>query len=347
MRARPTGPGVRSHVFSIIAVLLSAAVFAAIVWGWAWAPRGVTVIVDGKATTYATKATTVGAFLDSLRIARAQGDLVSPPPSSSLAAGDTVVVRHAVPVTLTMGGVRVTERVVGYTVADALVAAGVDPFSGVLVSPALSDPLKPGMSVAVRNSWLRTWAEEYPVPCGTQVEEDDRLEVGKRVVRDPGRTGVGVRRYEAVIVKGKPGPARLVSDEVAVAPLDQIIIVGVKRASEPAAVSRAVLKPATYSVVPTAPAAGDRIEVVATAYAPNSWSGGPHTATGMLAGFGIIAVDPRVIPLGTRLYVPGYGYGLAADTGGAIKGHRIDVCFDHEWQCNDWGRKTLYVTIVK
>lgn len=70
------------------------------------------------------------------------------------------------------------------------------------------------------------------------------------------------------------------------------------------------------------------------------------TKTGTRARFGIVAVDPRVIPLGTRVYVEGYGPGLAADIGGAIKGHRIDLCFNSSHQARLWGRKTVRVWIV-
>lgn len=89
-----------------------------------------------------------------------------------------------------------------------------------------------------------------------------------------------------------------------------------------------------------------KLTVVATAYAPGAGAG-YITATGAKAGRGIIAVDPDVIPLGTKLYVPGYGYGVAADTGGAINGKRIDLCFDTRSKAMNWGRRTVNVYIVK
>jgi 3D (Asp-Asp-Asp) domain-containing protein len=86
------------------------------------------------------------------------------------------------------------------------------------------------------------------------------------------------------------------------------------------------------------------LTVEATAYWPDpAWSDG-MTATGVRARYGVVAVDPSVIPLGTHLYIPGYGQAVAADTGAAIVGDRIDVCFDTAWQAQDWGVR--YVTVA-
>ncbi|MDQ2985846.1 MAG: 3D domain-containing protein [Armatimonadota bacterium] len=72
-----------------------------------------------------------------------------------------------------------------------------------------------------------------------------------------------------------------------------------------------------------------------------------RTAMGLPAKFGVVAVDRRVIKLGTRLYVEGYGYAIAGDTGGAIKGNRIDLCFDEYNQAIRWGRRDVRVHILK
>ena len=85
---------------------------------------------------------------------------------------------------------------------------------------------------------------------------------------------------------------------------------------------------------------------VATAYddSPESqgkWVG--KTASGMKPQVGVIAVDPKVIPLGTKLYVEGYGNCIAGDTGGAIKGRRVDLFMNTRKECYNWGRKSVKV----
>ncbi len=89
--------------------------------------------------------------------------------------------------------------------------------------------------------------------------------------------------------------------------------------------------------------------VEATAYTPSvqetdsdPWT----TASGMKSGLGVVAVDPRVIPLGSKLYVEGYGYAIAGDTGGAIRGNRIDVFFYSQEEMVTWGRRWVRVFVL-
>ena len=86
---------------------------------------------------------------------------------------------------------------------------------------------------------------------------------------------------------------------------------------------------------------GQTLTVVSTAYAIHG-----TTATGLRTRRGICATDPRVIPLGTKFDVPGYGRCVAADTGGAIKGNRIDVWVETEAEALQWGLRTVTVSIL-
>jgi len=106
----------------------------------------------------------------------------------------------------------------------------------------------------------------------------------------------------------------------------------VRQAASPTAAS-----PATGAPVG---ASGHTLTVTATAYTLDG-----RTATGAPVGYGVVAVDPSVIPLGTRLTIPGYGEGVAADTGGAIQGATIDLWFPSAAEAAAWGRRTVTITL--
>jgi 3D (Asp-Asp-Asp) domain-containing protein len=92
------------------------------------------------------------------------------------------------------------------------------------------------------------------------------------------------------------------------------------------------------------------IAMSATAYDPSAGRGSRatfRTSSGLRAQYGLVAVDPRVIPLGTKLFVEGYGFALAADRGSAIKGNRIDLCYNSRSQCYSFGRKKVTVHVLR
>ena len=91
---------------------------------------------------------------------------------------------------------------------------------------------------------------------------------------------------------------------------------------------------------------GKVMMMLATGYSPQEPGLDDHTASGMKAQHGVVAVDPRVIPLGTRLNVEGYGNCIAGDTGSAIKGNRIDLCFDTLAECNAYNTGMVRVEIL-
>jgi 3D (Asp-Asp-Asp) domain-containing protein len=97
---------------------------------------------------------------------------------------------------------------------------------------------------------------------------------------------------------------------------------------------------ASPAVTTVASPSGSRMTVQSTGYCLRG-----TTATGIPTGWGVVAVDPAVIPLGTKMFVPGYGEGVAADTGSAVKGAIIDVWFPSCAQALQWGRRTVTITL--
>ncbi|HEY4412369.1 MAG TPA: 3D domain-containing protein, partial [Gaiellaceae bacterium] len=97
----------------------------------------------------------------------------------------------------------------------------------------------------------------------------------------------------------------------------------------------------TAAPAPAPAASGGRTIVVSS----TGYSLPGHTATGMPVGWGVVAVDPSVIPLGTRMTIPGYGEAVAADTGSAVRGADIDLWFPTLAQARAWGRRTVTITL--
>ena len=124
-------------------------------------------------------------------------------------------------------------------------------------------------------------------------------------------------------------------------------LAGVEAAAEAArarteAMGTAAPTRSAAAVVAAPVASGGRrtITVTASGYAlPGS------TATGVPVGWGVVAVDPSVIPLGTRMTIPGYGTGVASDTGSGVRGAEIDLWFPTEAAALAWGRRTVTITL--
>ena len=121
-------------------------------------------------------------------------------------------------------------------------------------------------------------------------------------------------------------------------PVSKVIIQGTSKAK------RMYMMPKRMTVVKVH-------SLLATGYYPGPEDCGPYadglTANGMKAGYGVCAVDPKLIPLGTKLYVENYGYCIAADTGGSIKGNKIDLCFDEYKDSSTYNPKYVKAYVLK
>lgn len=342
----------------IIVVLVAALVVPVSASGFVWARKGVTVVVDGSTAYYKTQADTIADVLDEASVVVGAHDVVSPALDATVDDGSTIVVRHAIPVQIDCNGDILALDVVGTTVADALVAAGLDPSLGLHVSPAVEAPLRKDMTIVARDVFLRISQEEVEIPFDVIERSDPMLLAGQRKVISAGKAGRAIRVYETVVTGGVEGTRYVKAEEVLTESVAEVVSVGTKKA-----VRQILVASRSTHVAPKparAPTSGKRIAVISTAYTPwDSSCGGISVierklrAYAVPSGWGIIAVDPTVIPLGSKVYVSGYGNAIAADTGGAIKGNRIDVCF---WVGGEaasrnaafsWGRRSVTVTIIK
>lgn len=341
----PARPARFHRIHYLIAALIPALVIALSVTGFVWANKGVTLVVDGESRYVKTRAVSVRDFLDDAGITVGDKDVVTPSLGAAVADGSTVLVRHAIPVTVSFSGETVELDVVGSTVADALVAAGIDSGCGISVTPALDTPLADGLAIEATDVFVRIVEEQAEVGFDVVTENDPTSLQGERTVKQAGEPGRVLNVYRVLVTKGEEGTRTLTAEHVIAEPIDEIVAVGTKRSNATLVASRARTTPAASSPGP-APATGKQLTVVATGYSAQDPGVGTRTATGASARRGVIAVDPSVIPLGTRVQIPGYGTAVAADTGGAISGGRIDLCFNTRAEALAWGRRTVTVTLL-
>ena len=185
--------------------------------------------------------------------------------------------------------------------------------------------------------------ETEEIPYNTVKRLNKELEAGKTVTVREGTPGKKVSSFKVKYVNGKEVSRELLNEYIEAQPVDKIVEYGDKADSNTVVTSSGSFK---YKYV---------IECTATAYdlSPEENGGyGGMTATGVPLDKGVIAVDPRVIPLGSRVYIEAldgswsYGYAVAADTGGAIKGNRVDLCYRTRSECIQFGRRKCRVYVL-
>ena len=375
----PVGPARFLKTQHHIAAFFAAVLGLSLVTGFVWAQKSVTLVVDGSSRTVVTERTDVASVLAEAGVNVSPRDLVSPVASDPVEDGAVVIVRHVAHVTLVHNGEPISLEVVGRTVADALIIAGLDPTGGISTKPAVDAALVDGMTITAEDVFLRVDEEEFTVPYSSVVIGDPGLPLNKKVVTTKGVRGSAVRVWQVLVTGGVEGTRTLAADTVLTPAVDEVVRVGTRHAFRqviPAKGASGHVRTRSTTVPAgrdpsTPPIKGRVLKVEATAYTPYAcgldadWIAWRRRLYHAPAGWGIVAVDRDVIPLGTRLFVEGYGYAVAGDTGSAINGLKIDVCF---WGsslssptghasaaqeqagrtlANQWGRKRgLRVTIL-
>ena len=301
---------------------------------------------DGVEMEIRTTAATVGEALERAGLLLYRADQVYPDLDTPVSAGLHIYLARSFPVTLTADGRTYTTRTRARTVAELLREEGLTPRppqaassspeeDGVAlppadpagpndrVEPSPETPLRPGMAVRLIRVTTYDQVIESPIPFRYLQQPDPGLELDQHHLR-PGQEGLRQEIFRITYEDGREVQRTFLGERVVREPVDQVFYYG----------TRIVIRTLE---TPDGPILYWRkIRVWATSYYPSTCDKSPDdptygiTYTGKRATRGIIAVDPRVIPLHTRMYVPGYGFGAAEDIGGAVKGRHVDLCFDDE-----------------
>lgn len=256
-------------------------------------------------------------------------------------------------VTIAVDGKNISVKCAG-EVADALEAANVKVSDDDLINIGLSEPLGSGTEIIINRVNIVEEVQVEVIEYATKYREDDEQLVGYTETVVDGEEGEVETTFRHVYIDGELVSSDVIDEDIT-EPVDEVIVIGTME------------EPVYEKAVPAGQTSGsadveldengipvnyvDVLTGEATAY---SAAAGAITSTGKTAQVGYVAVDPKVIPYGTELYIVStdgtrtYGYAVAEDTGGAMRSGRVlvDLYMDTESECYNWGRRDVNVYIL-
>lgn len=293
--------------------------------------KSVTIDADGHAQTVYTHAVNAKALMRENNITLGPDDEVVLS-TEKLQDGTLAIVRRAVPVTIEFRNQKKTLATAKQTVGEAVVQAGYDA-ENYRAYGDVKAPVKSGMTIKVGALSRKEITEDEVVPFAIESIPDKTLGQGEEKVLQEGVNGRKTVKTNLVSLDGQVIGKEPISTTLVTEMQPLIRHVGTKETVE---INTGTIS--KYKAVYT---------MVATAYLPTDGDGRGITKMGTRARYGEIAVDPNVIPLGTTVYIPGYGVARAEDTGSDILGNRVDLCMLDYNQCMQFGRKTVLVYILE
>ncbi|MEC2073549.1 ubiquitin-like domain-containing protein [Alkalihalophilus marmarensis] len=324
-----------------------------------WQPaKQVAITIDGQEQDVWTTADTIEELLHELDIAYTDHDNIEPAVTTEISEKLAVNYESAFQVELTSDGEQQEFWTTSTTVADFLERENVTLGELDRVEPALEERIDEATDIRVIRVEKVTDVVEETVAFGTVTKRDEDLENGKEKVVNDGEEGQVNKHYEVVLEDGEEISRELVKTETVKESQDRVVAVGTRPAA-PSVSRSASPSPSTNtnnssggqsSGGSSEASSGRTMTVTATAYTASCSGCSGVTATGINLNnnrnMKVIAVDPSVIPLGSRVHVEGYGTAVAGDTGGAIKGNKIDVHVPTKEDARRWGRKSVKITIL-
>lgn len=334
----------------LFVVLLAVAVSAGAGFGaFSYLKKDVVINDNGQLLTCKTMKNTYKETLDQYDVVVNEYDYISIPLETSLQRTklNEIYIKRAVPVYITTDVTRTEVMTYKDTVAEMLQDSPVKP-EGIdrLEGATLQDKISRDMSIKIVRVSEDVLSENEVIPFTVQKKSNSRLDFGTERIVQVGKEGILEKQYKVVTEDGTEVSRQLLSESILQNPVNLIMEFG--------------------TILNYKTSRGDTVrytkimDMKATAYTASLKDTGKApghplfgiTATGIKAKKGIIAVDPKVIPLHTRVYVkiegstPDYGYAIAADVGGAIKGNKIDLYYDSQDYVNRFGVKRVKVYIL-
>lgn len=320
--------------------------------------KKVTIIVDGETQEIWTTENKVKDILQKGNIEISENDQLSVGLEEDLGDRDRIEIAKAFQLTLRDG---TTEKLVwstSTTVANFLKQQDIKLGEYDRVENDLNATVSPNDQITIVRVEKVTDVVEEEIGYPVETKKDSSLLKGEEKVISRGQKGKVTRTYEITRENGKVIARDIKEEKVVQEPKAKVVAVGTKVVT--AQVSRgsntttkkttARTTASTNKSTQATNASGKEFYVTATAYTPycNGCSGISAAGIDLRSNpnLKVIAVDPNVIPLGSKVWVEGYGYAIAGDTGGAIKGNKIDILVQTKEEAYKWGRKKVRIKVL-
>jgi uncharacterized protein YabE (DUF348 family) len=309
----------------------------------------VELTINGETKKYLTSADDFYSFIKEKEIPYNTNDIVSPDIYTKIKKGkqNEFIIQKALPVHIEYSGNSVlvyTQLKVVSKLLDKMEIDINEKYDLVNYKPA--DKITENMKIVLKEKRERIIIEKVEIPFKTINIANKELESSKRNILQEGRNGLLEKTWQVYYKDGKELSRSLITEKTLIEPVNEEIEYGTM---ENFTNNRGIKF--SFNTV---------YEMTATAYTSSLKDTGKTqdhplfgiTRSGMKAKPGVIAVDPELIPLGTKVYVegvgdvPDYGYAIAADTGGLIKGSIIDIYLENQDLVDNWGRKMVKVYIL-
>lgn len=317
----------------------------------------VVVMADGKSATVTLLGGTVADALEQANVTVGEDDSLNYEKDKPLFDKMHIRVTRMMKIQVTADGETKEYETSAQTVEAALKKCGVELGQEDRVEPELTEKVEAGMEIIVRRVEVKEVVETEEVPYETEYKDTQSLYEGETQVDTEGVPGEKEVTYKVTYVDGEEESREADSEKVVKKPVNQVILRGVaeKEESSPSVdVSEGngtgVTAGTFVDLYGNTVSYSSLLTGTCTAY---SVPGGT-TSLGWDAVYGVVAVDPNIIPYGTRLYITSpdgsvvYGYGIAGDTGGACMAGDIiaDLCYNSIEECSQIGRRTMNVYIL-
>lgn len=328
---------------AISAILLVLAILTVVICSMR---KTIIVSIDGKEQKITTLSSNYRNALSNNNIIVGTKDKAMPVLDSKVKNGAKISIKRAISVQVTADGKQLTVKSAEDNIQKMLEAEGIGLQDFDKVSPSKNEALKDGLKVSVIRVQTKEIKEAKPIDYATVVKKDDDAEQGAKKTLQEGQPGEKETISKVVYENDKEVSRKVISETIKKQPVQKIVAMGTLGVYTPSRGGKVIYK--------------DAIRMRATAYTSNYADTGKEpgdaafgiTASGTVAkrngdSYSSVAVDPRVIPLGTKLYIEGYGYAVAEDTGGAIKGNRIDLFLNSSSESENWGVRWVNVYVIK